>query len=129
MNTQSDHNVNFFESQMDIGVSKPYAVISAYELTAVIRRFVSWAAIVAKQPNLREILGDASTAHIKLATDLRAAIKKSVKEGFYPNVVLPIRKFTTTMTLLKVSRALESEIGGIIVYESQRWEEEYQLLR
>lgn len=125
MNTRSASNINFYGSRKDIGVSEPYATISAEELTAVIKRFVSWAAMIATHPDIAETLGGASTTPIRLATDLRAAIKNALQNGIYPNVVLPTQRLTAAKTMMRISRQLEPEIGEMIIYESQKWEEEY----
>jgi hypothetical protein len=124
MNIPSTGNVYFFESQKDIDVSGPYATISAEELSAIIKRFVSWAAMVATYPDLAETFGDANTAHIKLATELRNAMKVSRQGGIYPNVVLPICKFRSVMTLMRISRLLESEMEEMIAHEHQKWEDD-----
>jgi hypothetical protein len=111
VNIQSTNNINFYEALTDIGVTKPYAVISAEELTAVVRRFVAWARMVATHPDLAQSLGDENTAHIVLATSFRIAVRQSKQDGIFPNVVLPARKFKAGMELITVSRQLEPEIG------------------
>jgi hypothetical protein len=124
MNIRSTDNVYFFDSETDIRGSRPYASISEEELTRLIQRFVSWAAILATHPKLAESFGDASTAHIMLATDLRMAVKKSRQENVYPNVVLITQKFEAAMKLMTISRAMEPEFAGLIAGENQRWEED-----
>jgi len=126
VNTQSANNINFYEATTDIGFTKPCAVISAEELTAVVRRFVSWARMVATHPDLAQSLGDESKAHILLATSFYMAVRKSEQLGIFPNVVLPDQKFTAAMELIRVSRQLDPEIGKMIDHESQKWEEEWR---
>jgi len=122
---QSTDNIYFFESQKDIEVSGPYAILSAEVLAVVIQRFVSWAEMSATHPDLAESFGEASTAHIKLATDLRIAVKKSRQENTYPNVVLPAQKFKVAMTLMRLTSSLELECGERIAGKSQKWETDF----
>jgi hypothetical protein len=124
MAIQSKVNVHFFESRKDIDVSGPYATISAEELGAVTRRFASWRDMLTTHPRLAESLGDASTAHIALATDLELAIMESRRENTYPNIILPMGKFTTAMTVMRLSRTvvLEPEFGEMLAEENRKWE-------
>jgi hypothetical protein len=125
MNILSTGNVYFFETQQDIDVSGPYATISVEELTSMVHRFVSWAAMVATHPEIAESFGEVSTIHIKLATDLRMAVKRSRQEHAYPNVVLPMQKFKAAMKLLTLTRAIEPGFAGLIAGENQMWDEDF----
>jgi hypothetical protein len=125
MNIRSTDNVYFFDSENDVRGSRPYASLSQEELASLIQRFVSWAGILATHPKLAESFGDASTAHIMLATDLRMAMKKSRQDNVYPNVVLPTQKFKAAMKLATISRAMEPEFAALIAGENQMWEEDY----
>lgn len=116
------NNVIFFESCSNIGSSEPYAVISSCELASILKHFIHWAVIIGNNPEIAEIFGKSSTAHIKLATVLRDAIKKSLKEGTYPNMILPIRKFTAMMTLSRISNVLEAEFHETFNGDIHRWE-------
>jgi hypothetical protein len=124
LNTQTNHKINFYESKQDIGVIEPDAVISSEDLTATIKRFISMAAMIATHPDLAETFGETSTAPIRLATDLQTALKNSVEDRIYPNIVLPSRNFTATMTLMGITRTLEPEFHEMIARQNQRWEEE-----
>jgi hypothetical protein len=126
MNTQSPNNVNFYETPQDIGVMEPYAIMSAEELTKIIKRFVSWATMMATHPDLAESLGEEGTAHIRLATSFRAVVKESERAHTFPNIVLSTREFTAAMTLINVSQELEPGIHEMIIYESQKWEKDFQ---
>jgi hypothetical protein len=114
------NRVYLYETNKDIETMEPYAVIQSQELASILKRFVSWAAVIATHPEVAEIFGKSSTAHIKLATDLRLVIKNALKLGTYPNVVLPSRKFMTVMTLSKISQLLEPEIPEFS--EKEVWE-------
>jgi hypothetical protein len=113
------NKVNFYETCMEIGIVEPYGSIPSQELALTIKRFVFWAGMIATHPKIAEIFGEASTSHIKLATDLRLAIKNALKQGTFPNVVLPSRKFTTAMTLSRISKLMEAEIPEIIQMENE----------
>jgi hypothetical protein len=121
LNTQSLSNVYFFESQKDIGVSKPYATLNADELTSMIQRFVAWAAILATHPETAESFGDSSTAHIRLATDLRNAIRSSHKESKYPNVVLQEQKSFAAMELMRRSTVLQPGLDEMMRNNNLKW--------
>jgi hypothetical protein len=125
VNTQAANTIKFYEATTDIGVSEPYATISGEELTAAIKRFVSWAAMIATHPNLAQLIGDSSTTPILLATALRTAVQKSEHDGIFPNVVLPRQKFTSAMALIRASRQVAPEIRQLIAYESQKWEDDF----
>jgi hypothetical protein len=109
--------VNFYETYEEIEKVRPYALMPTQELASILKRFMSWAAIIATHPEVADIFGKSSTAPIKLATDLRLVIKNAIRRGTYPNVVLPSRKFKTVMTLSRISRILEPEIPEILEIE------------
>ncbi len=117
MITPAASKVNFYETYREIGTVEPYAVVSTQEVASILKRFVSWAAIIATHLEVAEIFGKSSTAHIKLATDLRLVIKNAIQRGTYPNVVLPSRKFKIVMMLSRMSQALEPEIPEILEKE------------
>jgi len=127
MNIQSTDNVYFFNSAKDIGESRPYASLGEEELMHLIQRFVSWAAMLAVHPKLAKAFGDASTAHITLATDFRTAVKKARLDNAYPNVVLPTHKYMAAMALVRQSRALEPEFYEVLVAEHHKWQGDYLL--
>ena len=123
MITPAASKVNFYETYAEIETAGPYAVMPSQELASILKRFVSWATVIATHPEVAEIFGKSSTAHIKLATDLRLVIQNAIRLGTYPNVVLPSRKFKTVMMLSRISRILEPEIPEILGNEVR--EEEY----
>jgi hypothetical protein len=119
MITPAASKIRFYETGREIGRVEPYAEIASQELVSILKRFVSWAAVTATHAKVAEIFGNSSTAHIKLATDLRLAIKAATKSGTYPNLVLPSRKFTAVMTLSRISQLLELELQEILEKEMQ----------
>ena len=125
MTPQAENNVNFYDSLQDIGVKEPYAVLPAEEITRIIKRFVSWAAMIASHRDLAKSFGEESTAPIKLATDLRSAVAQSMQKNTFPNVALPSQKLTAALTLMSTSRQLEPVFAELIAREDQRWDEEY----
>jgi hypothetical protein len=124
MNIPSPSNVYFFESQKDVELSGPYAMISAEELEAVTRRFSIWKVMLSSHARSAGPLGDASRAQIRLSTDLQMAILQSQRESTYPNVILPMDTFITAMAVMKLSRTvvLEPEFGEMIAEETRKWE-------
>ena len=86
------NKVYFYETNQDIEAVEPYAAIPSQEIASILKRFVSWAAVIATHPEVAEIFGESSTVHIRLATDLRLVIKNAIQVGTYPNVVLPSHK-------------------------------------
>jgi hypothetical protein len=122
--TQATENVNFYESQEDIGSAQPYAVVGTQELTAIIRRFVAWATKIAAHPELAKSLGEANTSHIVLATSFRTAVRNSERDGTFPNVVLPSSTFTVAMKLMEISRQLDPRLGELLADECRKWEED-----
>jgi hypothetical protein len=127
MSIQSTDNVYFFESEKGVGGARPYASLSEEELTHLIQRFVSWAAMLATHPKLAASFGEASTAHITLATELRMAVKRARQENTYPNVILPAHKYTAAMTLMRQSRAVEPEFCEVLAAEHRKWENDYPM--
>jgi hypothetical protein len=124
MNPQAITNIHFYESRQEIGVTEPYAILPAEEMVKTIKRFVSWATMIATHPDLAKLFGEESTAPIQLATDLRAALNEARLKNTYPNVVLPTRKFTAAMTLMSTSRQLEPVFAEMLAREDQRWPED-----
>ena len=124
MNIPSTGNVYFFETPHDIDVSGPYATISAEEFGAVIQRFTSWGTMLATHPILDETVRDAASAHIRLTADLQRAISESQRQNTYPNIILPVHKFTTAMAVMNLSRTvvLEPEFGEMLAEENKKWE-------
>ncbi len=120
MITPAANNVKFYETTTDIGRMEPYAVLPHQELASIMERLVSWAAVIATHPEVAKIFEESSTIHIRLATDLRMAIKNAIQLGTYPNVVLSGSQFTTVITVSKMSQRLEEELHAIL--EKQMWE-------
>lgn len=111
--------IRFYETGRETGTVEPYAEIASQVLVLILKRFASWAAITATHAEVAEIFGNSRTAHIKLATDLRLAIKTATISGTYPNLVLPSRRFTAVMTLSRISQLLELELQEILEREMQ----------
>jgi len=123
MVTSPKNNIHFYEPKTDILTVQPYAVISEQDLATIMKRLALWAATIATNQNLAETFGEVSTAPIKLATELRAAIKNSLQDGIHPDVFLPACKFMSTMMLIRMARELEPDFQEMIVKEDQRWAE------
>jgi hypothetical protein len=84
--------VKLYETLEEIRLSEPYAIEEAEELLRVFSYFVAWAQITAAHPELAARFYE-PTAHIRLATDLRKALKFSQENRLYPNIVLPKGKY------------------------------------
>jgi hypothetical protein len=106
--------------------SVPYAVDDAEELEWVISRFVAWARMLPLYPDLAARYG---TAHIRLATDLRAAVKTSRENRLYPIIVLPMSKYFSAKLLWATTQAvmMEPAFTEMMEQENQRWEEEFSI--
>ena len=120
------NRVKLYETLEDIRASEPYAIEDADELSRVISRFVSWAQMIATHPDLATNFQD-PTAHIRLATDLRKAMKFSQENRLYPNVVLPMSKYFSAKLLSVISQSIGPEIAAMIEQENKRWAEEYSI--
>jgi hypothetical protein len=121
------NSVKLYEKLEDIGVVEPYAIEDADELSRVISRFVAWARMIATHPSTAERFGDRSTVHIQLATDLRTAMKVSRENRLYPNIVLPMSKYSSAKLLSVISQSMAPELAEMIKQENQRWAEDISL--
>ena len=125
MPTPSKNNVNLYETPQAIGTTVPYAKIDADELSLVIQRFVTWSAMLVTHPDTAAKFGDLSTTCIQLATDLRTALRVAQETLTYPNVVLPMSRYFTTMKIYIESRSLDPGVTEMIEQESRRWEVDF----
>jgi hypothetical protein len=122
--TLLQNNINLYETPQDIETSKSYTIVNADELSLVMRRFVSMAAMLVTHPDMSAKFSELSTTCIQLATDLRTAMKVSRDTRTYPDVVLPSSKYSTAMKIYTESRKLRPELPDFLVQELQRWEED-----
>ena len=105
MNYQAEINVNFYSSLTDYKFAEPYAVLRNSEVTSILQRCDHWVDTIATHPNLLDILGDNVTAHIKMVTALRVAVKESMQAGIFPNVILSPSDYRETMNFLAERRS------------------------
>jgi hypothetical protein len=103
--TLSMNQVRLYETLEDVQASNPYAIEDADELSRVISRFVAWAQMIATHPGLATNFRD-PTAHIRLATDLRKAMKFSQENRLYPNIVLPMSTYFSAKLLRNYLKTL-----------------------
>jgi hypothetical protein len=101
---QAEINVNFYGSLKDYTFAEPYAVLSNSEISSVLKRFDRWVSMIATHPNLVDMLGDSITAHIKMVTALRVAVKASRQAGIFPNVIFSPTEYQATMNFLAETR-------------------------
>lgn len=127
MNSQAYNTINFYETQQDIGAIEPYTTITSDELYLIIKRLVTSATLIATHPNIAKKFGESSLAPIKLATDLRTAIKVAEQNGVHPNLVFPNSQLRTAMdfALTRISPSLEAELQKMLAKETEKWEEDY----
>jgi hypothetical protein len=118
MTTLPKNHVKLYDKSEDIGISVPYATEDADALERVISRFVAWARMIPRYPDVAAKCG---AAHIQLATDLRAAMKASRENRLYPNIVLPVSKYFSAKVLWVTSQSIGPEIAEMIEQENQRW--------
>ena len=104
MNDPAEIQVNFYDSLKNIVCAEPYAVLSHGEVSSMWERLDSWVSIIASHPNLVDMLGDSITAHIKMVTALRVAVRESRQAGFFPNVIFPPTEYQATMNFLAETR-------------------------
>ena len=105
MNHHAEVNVNFYSSLTDYKFAEPYAVLRNSEVTSILERCDHWVNTIATHPNLVDILGDNITAHIKMVTALRVAVKESMQAGLFPNVILSPSEYRETMNFLSETRS------------------------
>ena len=125
MATPTKNYVNIYETFQAIETTVPYARMSTNELSLLIRRFVSLATMLVTHPDTALKFGDLSTTCIQLATDLRTATKVSQDAGTYPDVVLPMDKYSKAMTIYIESCTVDPVIAKMLEQEIQRWEDPY----
>jgi hypothetical protein len=118
MPTPSKKKVYLYNTLEEIENAVPYAIEDDDELSSVISRFVAWARMLGMYPDVAARVG---TAHIHLATDLRAALKASQENHLYPNIVLPVNKYISAKLLMVASQSIGPEIAERIEQEDQRW--------
>jgi hypothetical protein len=97
MSNQHQNTVNFYGSINDYVFSKPYAVLSADEVSRIVKRSSSWISTIETHPDLAEMLGEGKAAHIKMVTALPNAVKTAKQGGIFPNVILPLNEFEASM--------------------------------
>jgi hypothetical protein len=100
VNYSTEANVNFYSSLNDFKFAEPYAVLRNSEVTSILERCDSWVSTIATHPNLVDMLGDDVTAHIKMVTALRVAVKESMQAGIFPNVIFSPSDYRETMNFL-----------------------------
>jgi hypothetical protein len=105
VNTQAEINVNFYGSLNDFKFAEPYAVLRNSEVSSILERCDSWVSMIATHPHLVDMLGDSVTAHIKMVTALRVAVKESMQAGIFPNVIFSPSDYRATMNFLAETRS------------------------
>jgi hypothetical protein len=100
VNNQAEINVNFYSSLSDYTFAEPYAVLRNSEVSCLLERCDNWVNAIATRPHLVDILGDNITAHIRMVTALRVAVKESLQAGIFPNVILSPTDYRETMNFL-----------------------------
>lgn len=123
MATPPKNYINLYETLQAIETSVPYARMNADELSLLIRRFVSLSTMLVTHPDTAAKFGDLSTTCIQLATDLRTAMKMSQDAHTYPDVVLPMNKYSRAMTIYIESCTIDPVVAKMLEQEIQRWEE------
>jgi hypothetical protein len=111
VNHHTEVNVNFYSSLNDFKFAEPYAVLRNSEVTSILERCDSWVSTIATHPNLMDMLGDNVTAHIKMVTALRVAVKESMQAGIFPNVILSPSDYRETMNFLAETRGHRDAAG------------------
>lgn len=127
MTTQAYNTIEFYETPQDIGAIEPHTTITIDELSLIIKRLVASATMIATRPDIAKKFGIESTVPIKLATDLRTAIKVSEQNGVHPNLVFPNNQLRTAMdfALIRISPAQEAELQEMFAIETRKWEEDF----
>lgn len=100
-------------------LTNSYKNVTKKYVNAGIKWFISMASMIAMHPQIVETYGDTSTAPIRLATDLRNAIKHSVPSGIYPGGVLPTHRFTFALKLMGVTWASERGFHEMVAQENR----------
>ena len=120
----SKNEVFLYNTREEIRASAPYATEDADELEQVISRFFAWTRMMGLYPDMAAKYG---TAHIRLATDLRAAVRTSRENHLYTNIVLPMNKYFSTKLLSEITQAaiMKPAFTDMMERESQKWGEEY----
>lgn len=108
MNAQPETDVKFYGSLNDYTFAEPYAVLRHSDVDSILKRCDSWVSTIATHPNLLDLLGDSITAHIKMVTALRVAVKESMQAGIFPNVILSTNEYQATMNFLAETRHKKS---------------------
>ena len=119
MNTPGRDNVHFYGSQRDIAASWPYAILGTRYVTFMLNRLASWTKMMAVHPELSAMSVEAKSIHIKIATTWRDAIDRSIQDGLFPIVILPVKEYEKTMLLLKVTCQMEADLHEVIEQDSQ----------
>jgi hypothetical protein len=117
------NKVYLYNTQDEIeSKSVPYTIEDVEILERVISRFVAWARMMGIYPDLAARYG---TAHIRLATDLLAAVKASRENRLYPIIVLPMSKYFSAKLLWATTQAvmMEPAFAEMMERENQLWEE------
>jgi hypothetical protein len=123
MNAPDQGNVYFYGSQLDIAASQPYAILSTRYVTFMVNRLDAWARMMAVHPELSAMCGEEKSLQIEIATAWRDAIDRSIQDGHFPNVILPVKHYEEAMLLLKVTCQMEADLHEMIEQECQYTED------
>jgi hypothetical protein len=122
---QTSKKVYLYNTRDEIeSKSVPYAIEDAEVLERVISRFFAWARKIGSYPDLAARYG---TEHIRLATDLRTAVKSSQENRLYPFIILPVGKYFSAKLLSETTQAVMRQPAFIEMMEreSRLWDETY----
>lgn len=101
---QPETDVKFYSSLNDYTFAEPYAVLRHSEVSTILKRCDNWVSTIATHPSLLDMLGDSITAHIRMVTALRVAVKESMQAGIFPNIILSPDEYQATMSFLAETR-------------------------
>jgi hypothetical protein len=90
MNTNLYSQVHFFDTLRDIVVSQPYAVLYYEEVNSFINQI---------EKMVRDL--NAQRLVLEHLYAFRQAVENARTDGYFPIVVLPVRKFEAALALLR----------------------------
>lgn len=117
MNTPGQGNIYFYDSQRDTATSQPYAVLKALYVTFMVNRLDAWVRMMAVHPELSAMCGKEKSIQTEIAAAWSDAIDRSIQEGQFPIVILPVKKYEKAMLLVKVTCQMEADLHEMIEQE------------
>jgi hypothetical protein len=111
LNDQTISKVFFFDTLKELTFSKPYAVLTTTEVSSLVNRFEAAGKLICTNPRIRSQFKRLN-ANLDPGIAWCVAIDIAMKDGLYPCVVLPRKKYEAAMSILQLVDEMGDERSG-----------------